>query len=373
MSDNVPISGGSGFNIAADEISGVYYQRVKLDVGNDGVSKPVYAGGTDGLPVDVLSGPSGGLITKPLTGQVWPVNDNNGSLTVDDGNASLTVDAPATSPVFVRLSDGAAAISTLPVSGSMTALQGTPAAVANGWPVMLTDGTSSVGISSVSSDRALKVDVIQTVGVTLPADEAGFTAGTTKVSAIAAVFNDSLGDPSSGQLGGLRMTQKRGLHVVLRAEAGTEIGSSSAPIRTDPTGSTKQPVKLFDDGGNAFTDANPLAVQLSAKGRARVTKSVALSASQTAVALWTPTSSTRFNITAVELTISVAGDLAIFDSTNAAANMFINAVAAGLPVGRHVFNYGAFPWVSAAVNNILKYTSGSGLVGILTVHGFETT
>jgi len=373
MADNVPITGGSGFNIAADEISGVYYQRIKLDVGNDGVSKPVFQGGTDGLPVDVLSGPAGGLVVKPLAGQVFPVNDNGAAISVDDNSASLTVDAPQNAPVFVRLSDGTNPIATLPVSGSLAVTQSTPAAAASGWPMKITDGTDTVGISSVSTDRALKVDVIQSVGVVLPADEAAFTAATTKVQPIAGVFNDSLGDPSSGQLGGLRMTQKRALHISVRKADATELGVSGAPFIIDPAGTTKQPVNLFDNSGNAFTDANPLAVQLSAKGRTRVTKNVSVIASQTGATLWTPTSSTRFNITSIELTISVAGDFTVFDGTNAGGNILIDALAAGLPAGRYSFNYQSFPWVSAAVNNVLKYTSGTGLVAKMAIHGFETT
>lgn len=45
-----------------------------------------------------------------------PVSDGGGTLSVDDAGGTLTVDAPVGTPVFVRLSDGAAAISTLPVS-----------------------------------------------------------------------------------------------------------------------------------------------------------------------------------------------------------------------------------------------------------------
>lgn len=371
--DNVPITGGSGFSIATDDVSGIQYQRVKLDVGADGVSKPVFQGGTDGLPVDVLSGPATGLVVKPLAGQVFPVNDNGGAISVDDNGASLTVDAAVTAPVFVRLSDGANPIATLPVSGSITALQGTPAAAASAWPTKISDGTDTVGISTVSADKALKVDVIQSVGVVLPADEAAFTAATTKVQPIGGVYNDSLGDPSSGQLGGLRMTQKRALHISVRKADGTELGVTAAPFIIDPVGTTKQPVKLFDDGGTAFSDASPLAVQLSAKGRTRVTKSVSLTASQTGVTLWAPASGKRFNLISVELNISVVGDLEVFDHTSAAGNRLFNTLAAGLPIGRHRWYFGSAPWVSAAVDQILKYTSGTGLVAIMTLHGFETT
>jgi hypothetical protein len=50
------------------------------------------------------------------SGAAVPVTDNGGNLSIDDGGNSITVDAPVGTPAFVRLSDGAAAISTLPVS-----------------------------------------------------------------------------------------------------------------------------------------------------------------------------------------------------------------------------------------------------------------
>lgn len=40
----------------------------------------------------------------------------------------------------------------------------------------------------------------------------------------------------------VRITPKRALHLNLRNQAGTEVGTSSDPIRTDPTGTTNQPV-----------------------------------------------------------------------------------------------------------------------------------
>lgn len=46
----------------------------------------------------------------------WTVTGAGGSFPVTDSDGSLTVDAPVATPVFVRLSDGAAAITTLAVS-----------------------------------------------------------------------------------------------------------------------------------------------------------------------------------------------------------------------------------------------------------------
>lgn len=46
----------------------------------------------------------------------WTVTGTGGTFPVTDSGGSLTVDAPVGTPVFVRLSDGSAAITTLPVS-----------------------------------------------------------------------------------------------------------------------------------------------------------------------------------------------------------------------------------------------------------------
>jgi len=366
MADNVPITPGSGITIATDDVSGVMFQKFKLDVGSDGVSKPCFAGGSDGLPVDLLSSPATGIYIRPAAGQTLPVSI--AATVAISAAAALPVSAAVGSPAFVRLSDGTNPIATLPVSGSITALQGTPAAVASGWPTKITDGTDTVGISSISTARALKVDVIQSVGTVAPADEAAFTAGTTKTQPIAGVFNDSLGDPSSGQLGALRMTQKRGLHVSLRAEAGTEIGSSGAPLRVDPTDTTKQSVKLYDNGGTAFSDSNPLHTQPAHGGNTRISVSVSLSASQTGGTVWTPASGKKFVILGGFLIVSVTGTLKVFDHTDTAANRMFDGT---IPTGVFPLTFNGQPWKASAGDNIVKYTSGTGLTGVLTLHGYE--
>lgn len=86
---------------------------------------------------------------------------------------------------------------------------------------------------------------------TIP-DETAFTAGASPVTPIAGVFDDSLSAVTSGESGSLRITEKRAAHVNLRSETGTELATSAAPLRVDPTGTTKQPVTLFDSAGTAI-------------------------------------------------------------------------------------------------------------------------
>lgn len=367
MADNVNITPGSGIVVASDDVGGVQYQRFKLDIGGDGVSKPVIQGGTDGIPVDVLS--FNGLTsieTTPKSGSTWPISA--GSAIPVSG--TVTASAVAGAPVAVRLSDGSAFITGLPISGTVTAGQGTAAANSGAWPAKLTDGTNSVGLSTVGSDHALKVDVIQSVALAGALTDSGtFTATTSGISAIGGVYDDSVAAPSSGQAAAIRINAARGLHVNLRKADGTDYGTSADPLRVDPTGTTAQPVKLKDASGNAFTDANPLLVKTSGNGRARVTKTITFAASQTGTTIWTPSGSNFFYITKIILAMTVAGPLTLFGGTNSEANLVLDGTQA---TGNREINFGADPWKSTAGGDILKYTSGSGTVGVMVLHGYES-
>ncbi len=63
MADNVPISAGTGTNIASDDIGGVQYQRVKATFGLDGVATDVSS--TNPLPVVDPDASTTGTITAP--------------------------------------------------------------------------------------------------------------------------------------------------------------------------------------------------------------------------------------------------------------------------------------------------------------------
>jgi hypothetical protein len=308
MADNIAVTQGSGTNVATDDVGGVHFQKVKLDVGGDGASVPATGDGTNGLDVDVTR--VQGVVHVDDNAATLSVDDGGATLSVDDGGASVTVDsgqlpaalvggrldvnigaAGATVPVsdaagsltvdsaqlpaalvggrmdvnigavlaggvpvadggnVLSVDDGGATLSvddgggSVTVDGTVTANQGTPAAAANAWPVKVSDGTDTVGISTVSAAKALKVDVVQTVSAGSQTDKSAFVEGTGKCDVAGGVFNDAIGsDPTEDQAAALRITAKRGLHVNLRKADGTELGTAGAPVRTDPTGTTTQPV-----------------------------------------------------------------------------------------------------------------------------------
>jgi hypothetical protein len=166
MADNIELLPGTGGAIlATDDVAGVQFQKIKLDVGGDGATAPL--SNSNPLPVSDASGSltvdNGGtfavqaaqsgtwnvtnvsgtvsLPTGAATAAKQPalgtagsasadvisvqgiasmtpllVNASGNAVPVTDNAGTLTVDAPVGTPVFVRLSDGSAAISTLPVS-----------------------------------------------------------------------------------------------------------------------------------------------------------------------------------------------------------------------------------------------------------------
>jgi hypothetical protein len=81
VADNVTLDpGAGGAVIAADDVTSVFYQKVKLDGGGDGATTPIVAGG--GVEASAL--------------RVTVASDSTGVLSVDDNGGSLTVDGTVT-------------------------------------------------------------------------------------------------------------------------------------------------------------------------------------------------------------------------------------------------------------------------------------
>lgn len=138
-------------------------------MGGDGVSAPV--SNSNPVPVSDAGGSlsiddGGGSITVDGTVAV------SGTVAVTDNSGSLTVDAPVGTPVFVRLSDGASAISALPItdnSGSLTVDNGgtfaVQAAQSGNWSSRTQDGSGNAITSATrGSERALTVQIVDGSG-----------------------------------------------------------------------------------------------------------------------------------------------------------------------------------------------------------------
>lgn len=95
MADNVGYTPGSGATIAADDIAGVLYQRMKLSLGADGSATDAPGDGTNGLDVDVTRvGGNVTVVQSTAANLKTDANITNSSLTVAQataGNLNATV------------------------------------------------------------------------------------------------------------------------------------------------------------------------------------------------------------------------------------------------------------------------------------------
>jgi hypothetical protein len=146
----------------------------------------------------------------------------------------------------ILLVDGSNVIQ--PISGFVTADQGIPASLADGWPVTITDGSSSVGITDISGVKALKVDVVKTVssgGVGTGGTSSNF-GDPFPIAGTAAGYSDgySMRDAMVYNLAASLGTEYV-LGTNLRTYAdgySVEAGTLLHPLRIDPTGTTVQPI-----------------------------------------------------------------------------------------------------------------------------------
>jgi hypothetical protein len=106
-------------------------------------------------------------------------------------------------------------------------------------------------------------------------------------------------------------------------------------------------------------------------GSTRVSKRVAITASQTGTAVWTPTSGWRFVLTLLWVSAKTAGDLEMFDATDS-GNTVISPITTLNVGGGYIMQWAIErPYRSAAVNNVLKYTTGTVITGSIYVEGWE--
>ena len=393
--ETIAITPGSGATVAVDRGATGDMQVVKLAISTDASEVLVPSDATNGLLVDA-SRIQGNVTVVQSTATNLKVDASDVAVPVTDNSGSITVDAPVATPVFVRISSGSAAVDALPVTdnsgsltvddggttisvddgggaltvdGTLTAVttvgtitnpvtvqdgggaisvddgagsltvdgtvavtQSTAAANSGAWPVKVSDGTDAVGISTVSAAKALKVDVVQTVA----------PAVTGTVTANQGTANATPWTVDIDQVGG-------------------------NSVATAASGIAK--VGIVDESGTAFSETNPFPVRSTDLEKTPVRKGNTISASETAVEIWTPTSGKKFIIKNIISSMTAAGKITIFDNTNAAGNVI--AVLDHAAAGVIVIDFpGGHP--SSTANNVLRYTTGTGIAGTLTVLGHES-
>jgi hypothetical protein len=106
-------------------------------------------------------------------------------------------------------------------------------------------------------------------------------------------------------------------------------------------------------------------------GKTRISKRVAITASATGTTIWDPTTGWRFVLTMLWVSAKTAGDIEIFDATDS-GNTVVSPIVTLNVGGGFVIQWPKdWPYRSAAVDNILKFTTGTVITGSVYVEGWE--
>ena len=120
------------------------------------------------------------------------------------------------------------------------------------------------------------------------------------------------------------------------------------------------------------TGANTIgAVKVADSGKTLLYVKAALSASQTAATILTPTAGKKFVLKRMHLSGKTAGDVYFFDNTDSATTAIGATYTLAVGGVVEVTWDTDTPRRSASVNNVLKYTSGSVVTGSVTFEYWE--
>ncbi len=249
MTDNTTLNSGAGGDvIASDDIGGVKHQRVKIEIGVDGVATDVSA--TTPLPV---SDNGGSLTVDGTVTAAGPLTDAqlrasapavDTELTTSDLDTGAGTDTRAVAGVVVPGSGGGVLMSqpltdtqiraaALPVSGTVTANAG-----AGPYPV-----SDNAGSLTVDNGGTFAVQDSQKV-----ADNAAFVDGTTPVETAGYIFDEVAGtaltendaaaariDSKRAQVGVLEDATTRGQRAAVSAANALKVDGSAV---TQPVSGT---------------------------------------------------------------------------------------------------------------------------------------
>lgn len=238
MADNVAITAGTGTSIATDDVGGIQFQKVKIDVGSDGVSAPLSS-------------------SNPI-----PVSDAGGSLTVDgtvaiSGSVTVASHAVTNAGTFATQVDGAALTSLQLIDdlalAQASSTSGAKGVLAQGAVTTASPSYTNAQTSPLSLDTAgsLRVAIVSGAGSggTAIADDAAFTVASTSVTPAAGVYKSTRDAVDDGDAGAFAMTPKRAQYISIETpNADSAMDDSLDALKVSIVGDTVGSTVDTEDG-----------------------------------------------------------------------------------------------------------------------------
>jgi hypothetical protein len=188
----------------------------------------------------------------------WLVTGTGGTFPVTDSGGSLTVDAPVGTPLFVRLSDGSSAITTLPVS-----LASVPS-----------HAVTNAGTFVIQVDGAA-LTALQLIDDMVYADNAAFTDDVSKFGLVGGVYQSAPQTITDGRVAPILLDANGKVqvatHAVTQSGTWTVTGAGGTFPVTGTFWQATQPVSLASVPSHAVTNAGTFVVQVDGTALTRLT------------------------------------------------------------------------------------------------------
>jgi hypothetical protein len=389
MADNVPITAGSGTNIATDDVSGVHYQRVKLVDGTLDSSAAIPGDATNGLDVDVTRVKPDGTNTMPSLDSAA----RRGYVQISDGSASADI-------IAAGADNEANARARLEVCSHPTFYNGTTwdrfrGDITNGLDVDVTRlpalvaGTANIGDVDVASIAAGDNNIGNVDIVTVPAPLSTTGGGTEATAQRVTIASDSTGvlsvddNGASLTVDGTVTVNATDLDIrnLSQAQDSVAIGDGTDTVAVSTAAAdgesntvNRLEVEAYEMGFNGSTWDRK-------RWSSPTFKCAQYTTTQTGAALWTPGSGKKIAVTALQIqaggttagTVQVwfgaSADTAYTRGTDAA--VFDGEFAPSATLKPGVVQSFPYPLIGTA-DYVLRVTDSAAINPLtVTVWGFE--
>lgn len=187
MADNVEITAGTGTTVAADEITGVKYQRVKICIGADGTAVDLAEAPLTDTELRATAVPVS-LATAPTTAVTGPLTDTELRATAVPVSGTVTASGPLTDTQLrnTAVPVSLASVPSHAVTGPLTDTQLRATAV----PVSLASAPTTAVTGPLTDTQLRAADV----KITLDSEAVVLGAGSAAIGKLAANSGVDIGD-----------------------------------------------------------------------------------------------------------------------------------------------------------------------------------
>jgi hypothetical protein len=330
MADNVPITPGSGKDIATDDVASVHYQKIKVDLGGDGVSSPLVRGQqtkANSIPVTHASDDTVALAT-------------GSKVQLTDGTTDATVrNLAANDALNVAIVDGS--------GNHITSIGGT-------------GGTSAT-------------------------DDADFTPLSTTGTPVMAVYESAPTSVTDNDMGIIGIDQNRRVKVSVDAstlDVAHDAADSGNPVKTGAKALSAMPAAVAaNDRANNVSDLYGRQLVSHIDPGMFVTKQVEATSTQTGTTIWDPTSGKKIAVTGYQIGTggTTAALVTIWFGDNADVTftqgtdqvLFRGTLTPTATSTPGVISNLASPVFCTTADRELHYTTSAGITIYITIYGYE--